>query len=177
MVDGLVRAGIAGASLLEIGCGVGALHQRLLEQGAARAVGVDLAQPVLDEARAWAGERGLAARVDYRLGDFVDIHAKLPAADVVLLDKVICCYPDAETLVARSLAKAGRLYAYTLPRDRWATRVGVAITGLGLWLLRSAFRTYVHDPARVAAWVTAAGFKPVYLKCTFLWRTEVFRRT
>ncbi len=56
---GLEQVGYREASVLDIGCGVGHLHQTLLEQGASAAVGIDLAPKMLSEAKDWADERGL----------------------------------------------------------------------------------------------------------------------
>ena len=176
LIEGLEQAGIAGATLLEIGCGVGYLHQHLLKSGAACAVGVDLSEKMLDEARALAAEQGLAGRVDYRVGDFVDLAAGLADADVTLLDKVVCCYPDAEALVNRSLARTRRVYALTYPRDRMLNRIGVALTRFALWLVRSPFRNYVHDPKTIESWIEAAGFDRRYENQTFVWLTQVYVR-
>ena len=124
LLEGLTQAGVTGASLLEIGCGVGYLHQYLLTQGAARATGIDLADKMIAQARELAQSRGLADRTDYRIGDFIEIADGLSEADITILDKVFCCYPDAEALLKKSLAKTRRVYAYTLPRNRWWTRLG-----------------------------------------------------
>jgi hypothetical protein len=65
--------GFNGATLLDIGCGIGYLHQRLLQAGASSAVGVDLSAKMLEEARAQAREQGLTERTDYREGEFVEL--------------------------------------------------------------------------------------------------------
>jgi len=176
LVEGLERAGFGDASLLEVGSGVGYLHQYLLQRGAATAVGVDLTPKMIEEAEALARKNGLTERTGYRVADFVDAAASFEPADVVLLDKVICCYPDAERMVQTSLAKAKRVYAYTIPRDRWYTRLGVALGALGLRLLRSDYRSYVHDPRQIEAWVTAAGFTKRYENQTLIWLTGVYVR-
>ena len=99
LMEGLEQAGYQGSKILEIGSRVGYLHQTLLEQGATSAVGVDLASKMIDEARHRAEERSLADRTEYVQGDFMDIADSLTDADVTVLDKVVCCYPDADGLV------------------------------------------------------------------------------
>src|SRR5215470_11763244 len=126
LMSGLLASGVSDASLLDIGCGTGYLHHRLLQAGAASAVGVDLSAAMLVEARAQAREEGFAGRTDYFEGDFVELADAFAPADIVLLDKVICCYPDAAALVQRSARKAKRVYAFTIPRDRWTVRLGLA---------------------------------------------------
>jgi magnesium-protoporphyrin O-methyltransferase len=177
LLAGIEQAGVVDASLLEIGCGVGYLHQRLLEAGAARAVGVDLSARMLEEAHAGAVARGLAERTDYREGDFLDISETLANADIVILDKVICCYPDARGLVERSLAKARRAYAFTIPRDRAFVRFGVGVMALAFRLLRSRFRPYVHDPEAVDAWLRQQGFSLAHRAQTLIWQSAVYLRS
>lgn len=176
LVAGLKKEGITGARLLEIGCGVGYLHQQLLKQGAAGAIGVDLSDRMIAEARAAAAEQGLADRVDYRVGDFVFLAPQLPAGDVTLLDKVVCCYPDARSLIETSLAKTDRLYALTFPRDRILTRFGVAAMALLLRLAGSRFRSYVHDPRAIEAWITGHGWRKACEAQTPVWLTQVYVR-
>jgi magnesium-protoporphyrin O-methyltransferase len=177
LLEGLSRAGFQNASLLEIGSGVGALHQHLLQQGAASAVGVDLSAPMLREAEAAAEGARLRERVTYREGDFVDLEANLADADVVILDKVICCYPDPNNLVDRSLNRTKRVYAITVPRDRLFNHLGVVLLGFFLWLLRSPFRSFVHDPQAIEARIKAHHFKKTYENQTFIWLTRVYVRT
>jgi magnesium-protoporphyrin O-methyltransferase len=177
LVEGVRRVGVDGAMLLEIGCGVGYLHQQLLRDGAARAVGVDISEDMIAQARDAARAGGLAERTQYRVGDFVALADSLEFADVTLLDKVVCCYPDAEALVARSVAKTRRVYALTYPRDRLFNRVGARVLNFLLWLLRSGYRAYIHDPRRIEGWVAAAGFKKSYENRTSLWLTQVYART
>jgi SAM-dependent methyltransferase len=176
LLEGIAAAGFAGASILEIGSGVGHLHQTLLERGAATAVGIDLAPKMIEEAKHWADDRGLAERTCYLEGDFMALADTLVPADVTVSDKVVCCYPDADGLVHRSLEKTKRVYALTYPRDRWYVKLGVAIGVLMMKLIRSDFRPYAHDPGEIERWITEAGFEKVYEKTTFVWLTQVYVR-
>ena len=176
LMQGLLASGINHASLLDIGCGTGYLHQRLLQAGAANATGVDLSAAMLGEARAQAREEGLAGRTDYREGDFVELADALAPADIVILDKVICCYPDADALVHTSARKAKRVYAFTIPRDRWTVRFGLAAGRILLALIRCRFRSYVHDPASIDRWLTRLGFTLVFEESTFAWLTRTYSR-
>ncbi|HLQ24273.1 MAG TPA: methyltransferase domain-containing protein [Acidiferrobacterales bacterium] len=176
LVAGLQEAGITGCALLEIGCGVGYLHQSLLKSGAAYAVGIDLSDKMIAEARALAGDNGLSDRTDYRIGDFMDIAGDLPAADVTILDKVVCCYPDAQGLTQRSLSKTRRIYALTYPRANAVNRVGAAVIAFLMWLLRNQVRNYIHDPGKIEAWITASGFRKRYEQQTPIWLTQVYVR-
>ena len=176
LLAGLEQVGYRGATLLDIGCGVGHLHQSLLENGAHAAAGIDLAPKMLSEARGWAEERGLGDRVNYIEGDFMELDENIETADVCLLDKVVCCYPDAQGLVQRSLAKTGRTYALIYPRNRWFVRLGAGIWNSVLWLIRSDFRTFVHDPVQIENWIAGEGLKKHFEEQTAAWLTQVYVR-
>ncbi len=176
LLAGLEQVGFEKASVLEIGCGVGYLHQRLLELGAASATGIDISHEMVVEAQHLAEQRGVESRVNYRQGDFLECCDQLESAELVVLDKVICCYPDAENLVQRSLEKSDRIYALTIPRDRWFVRLGLNAMGLLLWLFRSDFRSYLHDPVLIEEWITRQGYVKSYQNQTLCWLSQVYRR-
>lgn len=177
LLVGLEKAGFEDKTLLEIGSGVGYLHQHLLQQGAASAVGVDLAPKMLAEARQGAEEKGLVDRTLYIEGDFLDLGQVDPApADITVLDKVVCCYPDANGLIRASLAHTRETLALTYPRSRWYTRLGARIGALLMALLRSDFRSYVHDPVQIEDWIRVAGFEKTYENHTFIWLTQIYQK-
>ena len=176
LITGIEQVGYQEASLLEIGSGVGYLHQTLLETGAASAVGIDLADKMLNEATIRAQEHGLAGRTRYVQGDFVTISESVEPADVTILDKVICCYPDADALVSRSLAKTRHVYAITIPRDRWFLRFALRIVVFVLKVTGSDFRPYIHDPTKIEKCVTGAGFSKRFEATTPIWLTQVYAR-
>lgn len=177
MLAGLEEVGYDGATLLDIGCGVGHLHQSLLEKGAHAATGIDLAPRMLEEAQDWANKRGLRDRVSYIEGDFMECDEEVAAADVCLLDKVVCCYPDALGLVQKSLGMTKKAYALTYPRDRWFVRFGTQMWNSVLWLLRSDFRTFVHEPVLIESWIVGEGFEKRFEYQTAAWLTQVYRRS
>lgn len=175
LMEGLRLGGIAEAQLLEIGRGPGYLHRALLREGAARAAGVDLSGRMLDIARREAQADGLAERTSYSQGDFTLIADQLPDADVTILDKVIC-YPDWEGLLARSLAKTRRLYAFTIPRDRALTRIGLAAMRWGLGRAGCCYRPFIHDLEKIADRLIASGFHHIHEARTATWVTQVYAR-
>ena len=177
LMKGLMSNGLSDASLLDIGCGTGYLHQRLLQAGAASAVGVDLSAKMLAEAQAQAREQDLAERTDYREGDFLELGDVLAPVDIVILDKVICCYPDADALVEKSARMARRVYAFTIPRDRWTVRLALFAGRVFLALIRCGFRSYVHDLTAIDCWLTHLGFGRVFEERTFTWLTRVYARS
>ena len=176
LLQGLEQVGFQNASLLEVGSGVGYLHQVLLEQGAKNAVGIDLAMDMLKEAQAWADEKGLTDQVQYIQGDFIELLDQVDKADMTILDKVVCCYPHAELLINSSTAKTNQVYALTYPRNRWFIKAVIEIMAFILKLSGSDFRAYVHNPNDIERWITEAGFKKSFQEKTFIWLTQVYQK-
>jgi magnesium-protoporphyrin O-methyltransferase len=163
-------------TLLDIGGGVGAIPHELLAAGLARAVLVDASAAYLEIAGKEAIRRGHGERFRHYHGDFVDLAGALEPADIVTLDRVLCCYPDMERLVEASAAKARHIYGLVYPRDRWITRIGMALVNLLLRLRGGAFRTYVHSTVAVEAAVQRCGLERRFHGHTFLWQIVIYAR-
>lgn len=167
---------LEGAVLLDVGGGVGALQHELLANGVSRAVHVDASEAYLRASQSEAERRGHRERVEYHHGDFVEMAGDLPAADLVTLDRVVCCYPDMPALVAASTARARRLYGLSYPRARRLTRFGLALGNLWFRVRGSRFRTYLHPPEAIGAEIERHGFRRVARARTVLWEVALYRR-
>ena len=120
MVDFLRERGVEGASVLEIGGGVGAIQLELLKAGAARATNVELSPEYEEVAGELARERGVAEQVERRLGDVVKEPELAGPADAVVMHRVVCCYPDYDALVGAASERARRYLVMSFPRPRRA---------------------------------------------------------
>lgn len=177
LLEALQREGIEGTTLLDIGGGVGVIQLELLDAGAERAMSIEASRAYLRVAKDEAERRGHAGRIRYEAGDFVAVADRVEAADVVTLDRVICCYPDMESLVARSADRAQRLYGLVYPRDRWTVAVGFRLANLVMWLSRRAFRAYLHSPGAVDAVARRHGLAPkVQARAGPVWQVAVYAR-
>jgi SAM-dependent methyltransferase len=174
--DGLVTAGMVNGVLLDIGAGFGALAFELLDRGSARAIAVDASAAYLGAGEAEAARRDRAERIRFVHGDFVDLAATLPVADVVTLDRVVCCYPDLEPLLARSAEHATRALALSYPRAAWYARAAMGADNLKRRFTRNSFRTFVHPPARIERLIRDAGFRLASRRETWIWSMDVFVR-
>lgn len=144
-------------TLLDVGGGVGAIAHELLRRGVARATLVDGSRSYLNAAHEESDRRATSERLELRAGDIVQLAGDLPAADLVTLDKVVCCYPDMNSLLTLSASRARRLYGIVYPRDAWWVRVAVAVENR-LWRLRGiAFRNFVHRNSAIDATLRRAG--------------------
>jgi ubiquinone/menaquinone biosynthesis C-methylase UbiE len=170
------EAGLAGRTLLDIGGGVGAVHLGLLSAGAGTAVDVDASSAFLRVARAEAGKRGLADRITYRFGNFVEMAAEVAPADIVTLDRVVCCYHDVEALLGLSARRAASTLGMVFPRDTAAGRFLNRLLNLVYRLKGTPFRTFVHPYSRIEEVLRSAGLQRSSQQRTFFWQIEVFRR-
>ncbi|MGE5802354.1 MAG: class I SAM-dependent methyltransferase [Gemmatimonadota bacterium] len=172
----LRRAGVNGRSLLDIGGGIGAIQYDLLEAGATEVTAVDASSAYQQAARAEADRRGVSARIQFRLGDFVALAPQVAAADNVTLDRVVCCYPEMEPLVRLSAEHCGRLYGLSYPRYLWPVRAVVGAENVFRRLLGNPFRSFVHSPVVMDRLLTGLGFKRQSTVRTFAWEIAVYER-
>ena len=173
LVDAVAARGVDGASVLEVGGGVGGVEIELLRAGAERAANVELSPEYEAEAAGLLQETGLDGRVDRRIGDFVADGN--PAADIVVMHRVVCCYPDEEALVGAAAEHSTRLLALSFPRDSLHLRPIAAGCDL---LLRIVFRLrfYVRPREAVLAPALARGFRVVTEHRGVFWRYAVLER-
>jgi magnesium-protoporphyrin O-methyltransferase len=162
--------------LLDIGGGVGVIHHELLERGVDRAVHVDASSAYLRAAREEAARVGHADRVEFLHGDFVEVADGVAPADVVTLDRVICCYHDMPRLVSRSAERTLSLYGAVYPRKSWWTRAGVALSNLYQRVSRSAYRSYIHAPRAIDEVLRRHGLERRSFRRTLLWEVVVYSR-
>jgi magnesium-protoporphyrin O-methyltransferase len=176
LIEALKAQGITGATLLDIGGGVGAIQHELLGAGVETATGVDASTAYVKVAHEEAERQGHADRVAYYHANFVDFAARLAPADIVTLDRVICCYHDMQALVGLSVTKADMLYGLVYPRDTWWVRAGISIGNLFFRLVRNPYRTYVHRTRAVDAVVRENGFEQRFYKTSGPWQVVVYGR-
>lgn len=156
---------------------MGAVQHEFLGAGGSRVTGVDASPAYQRAALEEATRRGTAARMSVMLGDAVELSQELPEADVVTLDRVLCCYPDMPALVEVSASRAGTAWGVVVPREHWIVRLGVAAINLFQRLRRKEFRVYLHGLDRIAAEAEHAGLRAAWSGRTLLWEVLVFRRS
>lgn len=163
-------------TLLDIGGGIGTLHQVLLDEGFASAIQVDASGAYLAVSRAEAGRRGHGDRLTLTHADFHAAAATTPPADVVTLDRVVCCDRDYAGLLGAAAQHARHLLSLSYPRDRWYNRLWVASLNAMRWLRRNAFRTFVHSPQAMTQVLEQQGLRRSWQGGTWIWQVELFER-
>ena len=176
IVDFLAERGIEGATVLEIGGGVGEIQLELLKRGARRAVNLELSPAYEREARALLADAGMAGRVERRRVDIAVAPESVEPADAVVLHRVVCCYPDYERLLGAAADRAGRLLVFSYPRRNALTRLVVAAQNLAFRVMRREFRTFTHPPARMVEVLRARGLEPAYADGRVVWQVAGLAR-
>ncbi|MGO9413252.1 MAG: class I SAM-dependent methyltransferase [Spirochaetia bacterium] len=177
LIKELLALGVQGRSVLEVGGGVGAVHLALLKAGAREATDVDASGAFLKVAEREAGRHRLHGRVTYVHGNFVDLAPRVATADVVTLDKVVCCYSDAQSLLEASAEHARSILGLVYPRDGWLSRLVNWAFNLRWVRVADGFRTYVHPRVAVEAAVRSRGLHLVRRTTLGFWQVAVFSRS
>jgi SAM-dependent methyltransferase len=178
LLDALRDATLVRPTVLELGCGTGGLTVALLEMGAQRARGVDLSPSSIEVAQRRAAQAGFAAQTDFQVADAA--HVGLETHDWVVLDRVICCFGDANRLLANAIGAARNRIALSLPESRgWR-----GLINRPLWMAENVWdivsggcRGYVHDIRRLERQLATAGFRLTRRRHSGLWYIGVYERS
>jgi len=157
MVESAVEGGLEGARVLEIGGGIGAIQAELLGAGAERGEVVELVSAYEPYALELARKRGLEERTSFRVADVLDEPGNVEPAEVVVLNRVVCCSPDGIQLTAAAARLARRTLVLSFPRDTVWMRAGIGLLNGWFWLIGRSFRVFVHSRAALVAAAEAEG--------------------
>jgi hypothetical protein len=173
IIQELDKLGLSAERMLDIGAGIGVLHHELLDRGVVSAIHIEAAAAYVDAGREEASKRGHEGRVIFRQGDVVELADELADADLVTLDRVVCCYPDLAPLMHVSARKARRCLALSFPHDRWYVRAHTWWQNRRRRRAASSFRTFVHPVKEIQALVRTAGFAVRRSRKTLIWEVLV----
>ena len=169
--------GVEGKTLLEVGGGIGAVEIELLRAGVTRAVNVELTPTYETAAGELLVESGLSDRVQRLVMDFTQAGVDVDPADVVVMNRVICCYPDMPKLAGAAADRAMVMLVMSFPNRRWWTRLGLTLANFGFRVIRLQFRVFLHPPAMVLAAVEERGFQTRLNQPGLLWQVVALERT
>ncbi len=179
LLDFISNRGLVGKTVLEIGCGTGFFALETLRNGAPSCVGIDLSSAAIQEANAFAKESGLEDRARFEVANAAS--ARQPASDVVVMDKVLCCYPDADALIKTASESSKELLGFVVPRDEGlmkpAMRIGTALINLVEKLRRSGFRLYLHPLGSIDRLLSESGFHRSEKAKSRFWLVFLYKRS
>jgi hypothetical protein len=176
IVDFLKKQGIEGRTVLEIGGGIGAIQIELLKAGATRATSVELTPTYEQVASQLLSEAGLTGRVERKVMDFAQAADQVEGADVVVMNRVLCCYHDMPRLAGAAADHARQTLVMTFPRRALWLRAGLGIGNGLLWLTRRHFHIFVHRPSQIMATSQEHGLHPVLNQTGLMWTLAALSR-
>jgi magnesium-protoporphyrin O-methyltransferase len=176
MIEFLEQHGIEGATLLEVGGGVGEIQIELLKRGAAHAVNLELSGGYDAEAHRLLEEAGLEQRAERRLHDLAIDPTGIEPADVVVLHRVVCCYPDYERLLAAAADHARRLLVFSYPPHNRLARLMIAAENSAFRLLGKEFRAFAHSPDAMLTVLAERGLRATYAHRGLAWHASGLER-
>lgn len=171
IVEYAVSKGIAGATVLEIGGGIGDIQLELLKHGAARTTNIKLSGSYESEANRLIQQAGFEGQMQRILSiDLATNPTVLTPFDIAILHRVVCCYPDYELLLTAAATHAQRMVVFSHPPHNWFTRFGTKLMNAGLGIVRSTYRAFSHDPKAMVAVLQRHGLVSEYRSAEGMWR-------
>lgn len=116
LVGFLAERGLEDASVLEIGGGLGEIQIELLRRGAAKVTNLEISEGYEPRASELLEASGMTDRVDRRILDIATSPEQVDAADVVVLHRVVCCYPTTNGSSEPPATMRGACWSSPIPR-------------------------------------------------------------
>lgn len=176
IVELLKRQGVEGLTLLEVGGGVGAVQIELLKAGVTQAVSIELTPTYEKAAGALLRSSGLEDRVERKVMDFATAADDVNGADIVIMNRVLCCYADMPKLAGAAAGHAKQVLVLSFPRGTLWTRLGLWLANLVLRITRRGFQVFVHRPERIQATAEHFGLKTTLNRARVFWQVMALRR-
>jgi hypothetical protein len=176
MVEWAAGEELDGARVLEVGGGIGAVAAELLRRGAGSAENVEVVPGWEPFARELIRDEHLEGRLAFRVADLLEDPDAAAPADVVALQRVVCCNPEGVRLAGIAAGRARRVLVLSYPRDAFWTRWPLAAQNLVFRLLGRAFRAFVHDPDAILAAAGEAGLRVAHRRRGVIWEVAALRR-
>jgi Methyltransferase domain len=177
MVDVASGRGLEGARVLEIGGGIGSIQAELLEAGAEQGEVVELVSSWEPYARELARDKGLETRTRFSVADVLESPESVENADVVVMNRVVCCTPDGVRLAGAAARLAERTLVFSFPRDTLWFRLGIRLLNAGLRIAGRSFRVFSHPRDALLGAASSEGLRLVDTGREGMWEFAALSRT
>ncbi len=172
----LKKLNLAGMHLLDIGAGIGVVSNELRHSGLSEITHNDISSAYLSVFKDEFGDQLNGIKINLLQGDFVEASDEIEGADIVVLDKSICCYPHYRELVHSSASKAYTWYAFVIPRDKWWVKFVHYFGELRKSLKGDAFRSFVYPVDKIEEIVLEYGFTKYTQAYQREWHIAIFKK-
>ena len=176
LLKSINEKGVKGLEFLDIGGGIGAIQYDLIKAGASSGTSIEASPAYIDLVKEEIHKNNLAEIIDFKHGDFTAIASDVDSADIVTLDKVICCYDDMSELVRLSSKLSRKIYAIIYPRDVWCTKLALPFINFYSTIKGSPFRVFIHPTKKVEEIIFRNGLKRDYYDTTLFWQVAIFTK-
>jgi magnesium-protoporphyrin O-methyltransferase len=176
MLASVPAADLNDAGVLEVGGGIGTVQAELIKAGASRGEIIELVSAYEPYARELARDAGIDDRITFRVADILEHPEQASPADIVVLNRVVCCSPDGVRLAAMAAGLSRRTLLLSHPRDRVLVRIGMRVMNRVFWMLGRTFRVFLHPRAALYGAAEAEGFRLSKTGHTFAWEFAALRR-
>lgn len=163
-------------SLLDIGGGIGMIYHELMNDVINKAVHVDASSAYLKVAKEESVKRGYAEAIQFIHADFTDVEKDISSADIVTLDRVICCYPYYQNLLKAAAEHAKHAVVLTYPRENWYLRIALGVVNFFQKLRNDPFRIFIHPVQQIENLMKEHGFSRVANKQLFIWEMALYKK-
>jgi len=174
LLKAIHKTEVKGLDFLDIGGGIGAIQYDLIKAGASSGTSIEASPAYTDLVKDEIHKNNLAEIIDFKHGDFAAIASDVDSADIVTLDKVICCYDDMSELVRLSSKLSRKIYAVIYPRDVWWTKLALPFINFYPIIKGSPFRVFIHPTKKVEEIIIRNGLKRDYYATTLFWQVAIF---
>lgn len=179
LMNWLVEEGLSGKTLLDLGCGAGTFSVEALKNGASTSAGFDLAPEMIMAADSLAAEMGFGNRAKFNLGNAAS--SDLPASEMVVMDKVICCYPEVDSLLKNAASASREIIGFVVPRDdglwKWPLRLAAKCGNLVQRLRRRKLNWfYIHSLKPIDGMLSQEGFMKERKSASRMWLIFLYRK-
>jgi 16S rRNA G966 N2-methylase RsmD len=176
IVELVEQNGVQGATVLEVGGGVGDIQVELLKRGAARATNLELSSAYEPQAQRLLADAGLSDRVDRYIVDIAAAPDQVDTADVVVLHRVVCCYPDYAKLLGACADHARRQVVFSHPPRNVMSRTVIGAQNLFFRLSGSEFRVFAHPPQAMLEVLEGRGLGTIRSARALVWQVAAAQR-
>ena len=176
LLKAIHKTEVKGLDFLDIGGGIGAIQYDLIKAEASSGTSIEASPAYIDLVKEEIHKNNLAEIIDFKHGDFTAIVSDVDSADIVTLDKVICCYDNMSELVRLSSKLSRKIYAVIYPRDVWWTKLALPFINFYPIIKGSPFRVFIHPTKKVEEIIIRNGLKRDYYATTLFWQVATFTK-
>jgi hypothetical protein len=142
----------------------------------ARTTNLELSPAYESSADTLLDETGMTRRAERRIHDIAADPDAVEPADVVVLHRVVCCYPDDRRLLTAAADHARRLLVFSYPPDNPVSKALLRVPNLVFAARRMRYRAFVHPTDHMLGILAEHGLRAVYGHNGVAWQVAGFAR-